>query len=401
MGGALDGITVLDLSNWIAGPFGTTLLGDLGADIIKVEPPDGDGCRALGPPFQKGETHFFMGLNRNKRGIVVDLKMPEGREIVRDLARQCDVLVQNMRPGAAEQYGLGYDALRSENRRLIYVTNTGYGNRGPLKDMPAFDMVMQGIGGVMYREGEQPEVYRYFAPADMATGMMIAYAVCAALYHREQTGEGQMIDTALFATMLALQSGILFFGEEQPAYAINEIVPYMPTYRAYRDSEGQYFTVAVLSEEQWRRLCNVIDLPELGQDHRFNNMEKRINNAEELIPLIQSKFDGRTRAEWIAALNEQQIPSGPVYSHEELRREPHVHEMDLLPTQHHPVAGKIQIVGLPVVFHGSPASIRRPAPTHGQHSEEILHQHGYSPARIEALKNTGAIQQWQDAQGGI
>jgi crotonobetainyl-CoA:carnitine CoA-transferase CaiB-like acyl-CoA transferase len=395
MSGALEGIIVLDLSNWIAGPFGTTLLGDLGADIIKVEAPAGDGCRALGPPFQKGETHFFMGINRNKRDIVIDLKTPPGQEVARTIAQQCDVLVQNMRPGMAEQYGLGYDTLRAVNPRLIYLTNTGYGNRGPLKDMPGFDLIMQGIGGVMYRGEEHPQVYRYFPPADMATGMLIAYAVCAALYHRERTGQGQLIDTALFATMLTLQSGILFFGADPPPFAIHDVAPYIPTYRAYLDSEGHYFTVAALSEEQWRRLCQVAGAAELGTDARFDSLHKRVNNAEQLIPLLQSKFAARPRAHWIAALNAQQIPSGPVYSHEDLRREPHVQEMHLLPTMHHPVAGAIQSVGLPVVFHGSPASIRMPPPLLGQHTEDILRQYGYSAEKIQELTTLGAVQQWQ------
>ncbi len=395
MPGALDGVKILDLSNWIAGPFGTMLLGDMGADIIKVEAPAGDGLRALGPPFQQGEAHFFMGANRNKRDIIVDLKTVDGREVVCDLARQCDVLVQNMRPGAAEAYGLGYETLRSEQPRLIYVTNTGYGPQGPLKDMPGFDLVMQGIGGVMHRGDEQPEVYRYFPPADMATGMLIASAVSAALYHRERTGHGQMIDTSLFGTMLALQSGILFFGEEPPPFVIHDIVPYVPTYRAYRDADGQYFTIAALSEEQWQRLCRVVDAEAVGTDERFNNLEKRVNNAEELIPLLQSKFAERPRDHWITALNVEQIPSGPVYTHEDLRREPHVEEMNLLPTVHHPIAGKTQMVGSPVVFHGTPTSIRMPAPTHGQHTEEILRELGYTDDKIQRLQHTGAVSQWQ------
>ena len=377
MPGALDGIKILDLSNWIAGPFGTMLLGDLGADVIKVEAPAGDGLRALGPPFQQGEAH------------------EGGREVVRDLARQCDVLVQNMRPGAAEEYGLGYKTLRSELPGLIYVTNTGYGPHGPLKDMPGFDLVMQGIGGVMHRGDEQPEVYRYFPPADMATGMLIAYAVSAALYHRERTGHGQLIDTSLFGAMLALQSGILFFGEEPPPFVIHDIVPYIPTYRAYRDADGKYFTIAALSEEQWKRLCRVIDEEALGNDENFNNLEKRLNHAEELIPLLQRKFAECPRAHWVTALNAEQIPSGPVYTHEDLRHEPHVEEMNLLPTVQHPIAGKTRMVGSPVVFHGTPASIRMPAPTHGQHTEEILRELGYTDDQIQRLQHAGAVKQWQ------
>lgn len=396
MGGALEGVKVLDLTNWIAGPFGTMLLGDLGADIIKVEAPAGDGLRALGPPFQNGQSHFFMGTNRNKRDIVIDIKTSEGLSVVRELAHCCDVLVQNMRPGAAEVYGLGYDVLRTHNSGLIYVTNTGYGNRGPLKDMPGFDLVMQGLGGVMYRGDEHPEVYRYFPPADMATGMLIAYAVCAALFHRQRTGAGQLIDTSLFATMLTLQSGILFFGEHQPPYTIHELAPYIPTYRAYYDSEGAYFTVAALSEEQWRRLCDVVGLPDVAADDQFDSLENRYNNADELIPLLQGKFAERPRSYWIAALNEQQIPSGPVYSHDDLRREPHVQEMDLLPRLHHPVAGEIQCVGLPVTFHGTPASIRSASPMPGQHSSDILQELGYTPEKIQSLYRTGAVQQLQD-----
>jgi formyl-CoA transferase/CoA:oxalate CoA-transferase len=395
MPGALDGVKIVDLSNWIAGPFGTMLLGDLGADIIKVESPSGDGCRALGPPFQKGESHFFMGVNRNKRGIIVDLKTPEGQDVVRGLVRQCDVVVQNMRPGMVEQYGLGYDTLRAQQPGLIYVTNTGYGRRGPLKDMAGFDLVMQGIGGVMQRGEQHPEFYRYFPPADMATGMLIAYAVCAALYHRARTGSGQLIDTSLFGTMLALQSGILFFGEAPPPFAVHEIAPYIPTYRAYGDANGQYFTVAALSEEQWQRLCWVVGEEALGTDERFNNLEKRVNNADVLIPMLQRKFAEHPRAHWIAALNAEHIPSGPVYTHDDLRCEPHVAAMDLLPSVHHPVAGKTQMAGLPVVFHASPASIRLPAPTHGQHTEEILRHLGYTEDQVRRLQASGAVHQWQ------
>jgi crotonobetainyl-CoA:carnitine CoA-transferase CaiB-like acyl-CoA transferase len=395
MSGALSGVQVVDVTNWIAGPFGTMLLGDLGAEVIKVESPDGDGCRALGPPFQNGESHFFMGLNRNKRDIVVDLKTPEGQEVVRHLAQRCDVLVQNMRPGAAEGYGLGYEALRALNPRLIYVTNTGYGTRGPLKDMPGFDLVMQGLGGVMYRGDAQPEFYHYFPPADMATGMLIAYAVCAALYHRERTGTGQLIDTSLFATILALQSGIFFFGDEPAPYMIHEVAPYIPTYRAFRDAAGQYFTLAALSEDQWRRLCKVAGLDALGTDERFNSLLKRINNATELISLLQSKFSEHPRSHWITALNAEKIPSGPVYSPQDLRQEPHVQEMHLLPSIQHPVAGEIHMVGLPVEFHGSPASIRLPPPTHGQHTTEVLRDLGYGDEKMQALLRAGAVRQQQ------
>jgi crotonobetainyl-CoA:carnitine CoA-transferase CaiB-like acyl-CoA transferase len=397
MPGALEGVKILDLSNWIAGPFGTMLLGDLGADVIKVESPHGDGCRPLGPPFQQGESHFFMGINRNKRDIIIDLKTAGGRAIVHDLVKWCDVLVQNMRPGAAETYGFGYETLRQDHPGLIYVTNTGYGPHGPLKDMPGFDMVMQGIGGVMHRGEEQPEIYRYFPPADMATGILIAYAVSAALYHRERTGQGQLVDTSLFGTILALQSGILFFGQEPPPFAIHEIVPYIPTYRAYYDANGQYFTVAALSEEQWRRLCRTIGEAALGTDERFDNLEKRVYRAEELIPRLQQQFAKQPREHWIAALNAEQVPSGPVFTHAELRGESQVAEMNLLPTVHHPVAGETQLVGSPVVFHGSPTSIRRPAPLHGQHTEEILRELGYGHDKIQHLQDSGVIRQWQPA----
>lgn len=395
MPGAFEGVKILDLSNWIAGPFGTMLLGDLGAEVIKVESPDGDGCRPLGPPFQQGESHFFMGINRNKRDMIIDLKTSEGRAVVRDLVAWCDVLVQNMRPGAADDYGFGYDALREQYPRLIYVTNTGYGPRGPLKDMPGFDMVMQGIGGVMHRGEEQPEIYRYFPPADMATGMLIAYAVSAALYHRERTGQGQLVDTSLFGTMLALQSGILFFGQEPPPFVIHDIVPYIPTYRAYYDVNRQYFTIAALSEEQWRRVCRIIGEEAMGTDEQYDNLEKRLNHAEELIPRIQQRFAERPRDHWIAALNAEQVPSGPVSTHEELRHEPQVAEMNLMPTVQHPVAGETQMVGSPVVLHGSPTSIRRPAPMHGQHTEEILRELGYDGAKIQSLQDAGAVRQWQ------
>jgi crotonobetainyl-CoA:carnitine CoA-transferase CaiB-like acyl-CoA transferase len=298
----------------------------------------------------------------------------------------------------AERYGLGYATLCAENPRLVYVTNTGFGTRGPFKDLPGFDLIMQGIGGVMHRGEQHPEFYRYFPPADMATGMLIAYAVGAALYHRERTGQGQLIDTALFATILCLQSGILFFGQEPAPFAIHEIAPYIPTYRAYRDADGQYFTVAALSEEQWRRLCQVAGLAELSTDGRFDSLHQRLNNAEALIPLLQSKFAEQPRAHWITAMNAQQIPAGPVYSHTDLRHEPQVQEMNLLPTMQHPVAGPIQTVGLPVEFHGSPASMRLPAPLHGQHTVAILQELGYTEDKIQALQEAQVVRQWHPSQ---
>jgi formyl-CoA transferase len=370
----LDGLVVLDLSRVLAGPYCTMILGDLGADVIKVEHPDGDDTRRWGPPFAAGESAYYLAVNRNKRSVVADLKTPAGRELVRRIARRADILVENFRPGTLERLGLGLEDLRAEDPRLITLTISGMGATGPDAELPGYDFIVQAMGGLMSitgpAEGAPSKVG--VAVVDLTTGMMAANAILAALYARERTGAGQHIDISLLETQVAwlanVASAYLITGEAPVRHgnAHPTIVPY----QTFRGSDRE-FALGVGNDGQWRRLCEAIGRPELALDPRFRSNPDRVRNREELGALLEAHFGTAPAAEWVERGRAAGVPAGPVRTVPEVLEDAQLHERGMVESVAHPTIGELRLVGIPFKFSATPASIRRPPPLLGEHTAEV------------------------------
>jgi len=395
MPGPLDGIRVLDLTRALAGPYCTLMLGDLGADVIKVEMPGtGDEARGWGPPFIEGESTYFMSISRNKRSVTVDLKQAGGREIVRKLILQADVLVENFRPGLMDRFGFGYEGTKTLNPRLIYCSISGFGQTGPRAGQPAFDQVLQGMGGAMSLTGQpggQPT--KFGIPiADIGAGMFAAFAVSSALYVREKTGTGQWIDASMLGGQVALltfQAGRYFATGTAPGLAGNRH-PSIAPYETFEASDG-YVNVACGNERMWRAFCKALGMDRLLDDLRFSRNRDRVENRPPLIEAIQAKLAEYTVAEVVAILEGVDVPCGPVYTLEDVFNDPQTEHLNLRRTVEHPKAGTVSVTGFPWVLSETPAEIRLPPPVLGEHTDDVLAELGYDAAQITALHESGAV----------
>ncbi len=390
----LQNIRVLDLSRVLAGPYCTMVLGDLGADIIKVEPPEGDETRGWGPPFAGGESAYYLCVNRNKRGMVVNLKTDEGCEILRNLAIQSDVLVENFRPGTLKKFGLDFETLHALNPKLIYCSISGFGQTGALRDMPGYDFMIQAMGGIMSvtgeSEGEPMKVG--VAVADLFAGQNAVISILAALQARTFTGKGQYIDIALFDSQLGwlanVASNFLVSGKNPKRYgnAHANIVPY----QSFQASDG-WFVVAVGNDKQFESFCRVIGKSELSEDQQFSANTMRVQNRETLIPLLKPIFMEKTVGEWLALIGDQ-FPCGPINNLEQVFAMPHVKEREMLVQMEHPTIGALPLVGSPLKMGETPVEYRLPPPLMGQHTNQILREVlGYSDEKIKALAESGCV----------
>ena len=377
-GGPLDGVRVVDLTSYIAGSYGAMMLADLGADVVKVEAIEGDSFR---------ELSGFYGWNRGKRSLAVNLKEPDGRAIVHRLARHADVVMENMRPGVVERLGVDYETLRAINPRLVYSTVTAFGSDGPYKDRPGFDPLLQAMGGLMTLQGfgEAPQYLR-IAPTDYYCAALACQAILAALFVRERTGRGQRVQTSLLQAVLALQSGLVV---DYPGHEV--VYRNTPTYRLYQAGDGESFFLAVGNQSFWVKLCKVIGREDLARDPRFGSWVSRRDNAEALMPLLESAFASRPAAEWVRILTDNDIPAALTQSLQQFMRDPAVLHHKMVVQYDHPELGPLSLMGQPLRFSETQAPDAGPPPTLGQHTTQVLRQAGYADHEIADLRRRGVV----------
>lgn len=388
-GGPLAGVRVLDLSAYIAGPYGCTLLADQGADVIKVEPPSGDNLRKY-PSTLEAESRAFLGVNRGKRGLVLDLKNPQALAVLHDLARQADVLVHNFRPSVPARLGIAYEQLAAINPRLIYCAVTGYGETGPLKDKAGYDQVLQTMTGMCALQGkaEGPPEILYGSVVDYYASSMVAAGVASALYERERSGRGQFVGVSLLRSALALQSARLVWAEGEPRDIGRDmrsggITGIHPT------GEG-YLYISANTPHFWHALCAKTGLPELAADERYDSVRKRAEHRDEIVPRLHEALRARTALEWEAWFGEE-VPCAAARGVEDMFDFPQVQAEHMVSTFTHPVVGSYRGFAQAIKFGRSQPDSPRAAPAFGEHSEAVLAEAGISAERVAALRDRGAL----------
>ena len=394
-GGPLAGLRVIDLTRVLAGPLASQFLGDLGAEILKVEPPGkGDETRGFAP-FVGGESHYFVGLNRGKRSLVIDLRQPEGAEILRGLVAQADVLIENFRPGVMERLGLGAEALMALNPRLVYCAISGFGLTGPLRDKPSFDIVTQALTGVLSVNGEQGRLpVKLGLPiGDMSGGIFGAIAILSALHERAATGRGRLIDVSLYdgtMSLLGYLSQLTFLTGTDPK-PMGSAHPSVVPYDGFPATDGTII-IACLADSFWPKLCRALGCPEMGADPRFATMALRREHRAEIEPRIAAITATRSVADWQRLLEEHDVPHAPVLSVTEALAHPHAAAREMVVEVDHPACGPLRVLGRPIKFPGERQAPLEPPPMFGQHTAEVLRRElGLTEAQMDKLRALGVI----------
>jgi crotonobetainyl-CoA:carnitine CoA-transferase CaiB-like acyl-CoA transferase len=394
MPGPLDGVRVLDLTTVVMGPYATQILADFGADVVKVEPPEGDIMRYAWPFRSKGMGHIFLNANRNKRGIVLDLKKPEARDACLALAKQADVLVYNIRPQAMARLKLGYEDVKAVNPRIIYVGTFGYSQRGPYAAKAAYDDLIQGAAGLPWlaREaGAESPRYTPVIIADRSVGLHAANAVCAALYAREKTGRGQRVDVPMFESLLQSvlgehMGGYTFLPQLGEAGYRRMLTQYR---RPYETKDG-YVCALIYNDKHWKAFFEMVGRADMVADPRFASAEGRSQNFDAVYSLVADEMHKRTTDEWLAALEAADIPVQRMNSLEDILRDPHLAAIGYFTPVEHPSEGRLLSMKVPSEWSETEPAYRRHAPRFGEHTREVLREAGYSDAQIDGLTNSGA-----------
>ncbi len=393
----MAGVRVLDLSRVLAGPFATMTLGDLGAEIIKVEMPGtGDDTRQWGPPFVEGESAYFLSINRNKKSITLNLKNEKAREIAKKLAETSDIAIENFTPGTAKKLGLDYETLKAINPKIVYCSISGFGQSGPYRDWPSYDIAMQGMGGFMSITGEpdRPPVRIGVAVSDIISGMYATIAILAALRARDQTGKGQWIDISLLdstVSVMTYMAGNYFATGRNPRPAGSSHPTIVP-YQAFKCMDDSYLIVAVGNDRHWELMCKAIQAEHLLNDSRFAHNADRVKHRDELVPQLEKIYSKKPRQDWFKILTEAGVPCGPVYTMSEIFTDPQVLHRGMLLEMSHVKTGKVRLIGNPIKFSETKVQIRTPPPLLGENTEEVLKKLlNYSDSEITKLREEGAI----------
>jgi crotonobetainyl-CoA:carnitine CoA-transferase CaiB-like acyl-CoA transferase len=391
---ALDGLRVIDQTQVMAGPFCAMLLADMGADVIKVEPPEGEHTRRTGVEIRPGVSAAFLAVNRNKRAVTVNLKKPEGVALLKRLVATADVLIENYRPGVAKRLGVDYEALSAINPRLIYCSISGFGQTGPYASRGGYDLIAQGMSGIMSATGSEdgPPVKVGVPVTDLGAGLFAVVGILCALRARRLTGRGQFVDTSLFEAGLALsqwESTEYWYTGEVPrrlgtAHRLNA------PYQAFKASDG-YFTVGAANERLWPRFAGLLGLEHLTRDPRFNNLAGRVRHRGELEQLVEGVTRREPRAHWLERCEKAGIPAGPIYTVPEALDDPHARARGMVQECEHPQVGRMKSLGNPVKLSRTPAATRKAAPLLGEDTEAILDELGYGPADIARLRAEAVI----------
>ena len=387
--GPLKGMKVIELAHIMAGPVAGLMLADMGADVIKVERPNGDDSRRFLPPDINGESAAFMMMNRNKRGIKLDLKTEAGKRALVRLIEQADCLIENYRHDTMEKMGLGYEELKKINPGLIYCEISGFGRTGPYRERGGFDLIAQGMSGLMAITGEGPgrPPVKVGAPVtDITAGILGAMGCAAAYAHKLKTGEGQRVDTSLFEAGIVhtyWQSAICFATGVSPG-PMGSAHPLNAPYEAFQTSDG-WLNLGAANQANWERMLKVIGAEQLNEDPRFSNNRSRMQNRLALGEALTTYFRTNTTQHWLDALEAAGVPAGPVLSIDEMHHDPQTLARDMVPQVEHPVAGKVSTIGAPVKFHSTPGGVKRPAPVLGEHTEEVLREAGLSKDEIAEI----------------
>jgi formyl-CoA transferase len=393
---ALTGYRVLDLSRILAGPYCTMILGDQGAEVIKVERPGtGDDTRTWGPPFSGGESAYYLCCNRNKKSIVIDLNQPAGVELVKELAKISDVLVENFTPGLTRRFGLDFETIHELNPRLVYASITAYGQDGPYKQRPGYDMVLSAVGGLMWITGEKNgnPCKVGVAITDVLTGVYASSAITSALLYRERSGKGQYLDISLLDVQVAglanIASNYLVAGKEATRWgtAHESIVPYQVF-----NTQDRPIAIAVANQKLWVNFCEATGKKEWLKDPRFESNPRRVENRKMLLPLIDELLAKKTCDEWMEILVAAAIPCGPVNNMQHLFADPQIKHRNMIAEIPHPTIGTLRLAGIPIKYSETPSSVRLHPPLLGEHTDSVLTEIlGYSPDKIKSLKAQGAI----------
>ncbi len=395
MPGPLEGLKVIELAHIMSGPTCGMMLADMGADVVKVEKvPGGDDTRRMTPPTIGDESAAFMMMNRNKRGIALDLKTEGGKEILLRMVRQSDVILENFRHDTLDRLGLGYERLRQENPAIIYCAISGFGRTGPYATRGGFDLVAQGMSGLMSITGEgegRPPVKVGAPVSDTTAGVLAAMGILAAYINRLKTGKGQVVDASLFEAAIMhtyWQSAICLATGESPK-PMGSAHPLNGPYQAFQTSDG-WVNVGGANQANWERIARIAGLPELIDDPRFRTNGDRMANLKELEGLLNAQFCKQPSTYWLGRFETEGVPAGPVMSIREMLADPHVAARGMVTTVDHPTVGQVKTLGLPVRFSDTPGEVSRPAPLYGQHSRDVLSELGYDGDEIDRLLSEGA-----------
>ncbi|HPQ43493.1 MAG TPA: CaiB/BaiF CoA-transferase family protein [Syntrophales bacterium] len=390
----LLGIKVLDLTKNLSGPYCTMMLADMGAEVIKIESlPNGDDARIV-PPFIKGESAYFISVNRGKKGMTLNLKSEEGKDILSSLIKRSDVLIENFRPGVMERLGFGYDQVQKLNSQLVYTSISGFGQYGPYRDKRAYDMVVQGYGGIMSITGttDGEPVRVGYSITDLSAGLYAAIATLGALLARHTLGTGQHLDIAMYDCQIALlENAIVRYGVSGNIPApLGNRHPSLAPFQAFK-AKDSYFTIAVGNEKQFTTLCDVLGIKEIAEDDRFTTNTGRVEHIEELQSILSAIFEEEMKEHWIQVLDDAGIPCGPINTIRDIFESPHTQARGMITEVRHPVAGNIKTSGSPIKVSGKDVLADDPAPVLGQHNDEILKDLGLQKHEIGLLREIGVI----------